>query len=134
LSEFITVAGTLTKVDWFNPHIAVIVDVAGTSGVETWKFQSNPPAWWKGVGVNRADFAKLGQPVTIGAYSLARRFTRCLHAEDYVCQWRLAGIDPAAWTLPPRSISRSTRPLEESPTCREQDGPLLRNNDHHDQR
>jgi hypothetical protein len=68
-AKFITVTGTLTKVDWFNPHIAIIVDVAGTSGVETWKFQSSPPAWWKGVGVNRADFAKaLGQPVTIGAY------------------------------------------------------------------
>jgi hypothetical protein len=40
----------------------------------------------------------------------------------------------AAWTMAPRMIKRSTQPLEESPTCRETDGPLLRNDDHHDQR
>jgi hypothetical protein len=38
------------------------------------------------------------------------------------------------WTMPPRIIRPSTTPLEESPPCREQDAPLLRNNDHHDQR
>ena len=39
-----------------------------------------------------------------------------------------------SWTMAPRMIKRSTQPLEESPACREQDGALLRNDDHHDQR
>src|SRR5580765_2627320 len=58
-----TVSGTLTKVDWVNPHIVVFMD-AKTEGA--WKFESNPPAWFRRVGVSRADFAKaIGQPVTV---------------------------------------------------------------------
>jgi hypothetical protein len=68
----------------------------------------------------------------------ALRVTERLWKDGENLVWQATVDDPAvlaaAWTLPPRSISRSTRPLEESPPCREQDGPLLRNNDHHDQR
>ena len=63
------VTGTLVKVDWINPHIVILVDGQGKDGaVESWKFQSNPPAWWKAVGVNRVDVAKgLGQKVVVEA-------------------------------------------------------------------
>jgi len=61
-----TVSGTLTKVDWVNPHIVVFVDAKGAAGAEAWKFESNPPAWFRRVGVSRADFAKaIGQQVTV---------------------------------------------------------------------
>jgi hypothetical protein len=61
-----TLSGTLTKVDWVNPHIVVFVDAKGERGPEAWKFESNPPAWFRRVGVSRADFAKaIGQPVTV---------------------------------------------------------------------
>jgi hypothetical protein len=64
----ITVTGTLTKVDWINPHIAIVVEVGDGAAVETWRIQGNPPAWWRTVGVGRADFAKgLGQKVTVDA-------------------------------------------------------------------
>ena len=57
-----TLSGTLTKVDWVNPHIVVFLD----AGKEAWKFESNPPAWFRRVGVSRADFAKaIGQKVTV---------------------------------------------------------------------
>jgi len=57
-----TVSGTLTKVDWVNPHIVVFIE----SGKDAWKFESNPPAWFRRVGVSRADFAKaIGQKVTV---------------------------------------------------------------------
>jgi hypothetical protein len=60
-----TVSGTLTKVDWVNPHIVVFMD-AKSDGA--WKFESNPPAWFRRVGVSRADFAKaIGQTVTVEA-------------------------------------------------------------------
>jgi hypothetical protein len=36
--------------------------------------------------------------------------------------------------MAPRMIKRSTQALEESPACRETDGALLLNDDHHDQR
>jgi hypothetical protein len=61
-----TLSGTLTKVDWVNPHIVVFVDAKGEKGAESWKFESNPPAWFRRVGVSRADFAKaIGQTVTV---------------------------------------------------------------------
>jgi hypothetical protein len=69
-SKFINVSGTLTTVEWINPHIAIMVDAPAAGGVDTWRFQSSPPAWWKGVGVNRADFAKaMGQTVVVGAFA-----------------------------------------------------------------
>jgi uncharacterized protein DUF6152 len=68
MSEKFTLTGTLTQVDWVNPHIAVYIDVkkADGSGVENWKFESAPPSWLKRVGVNSADFRKaIGQSVTV---------------------------------------------------------------------
>jgi hypothetical protein len=61
-----TLSGTLSKVDWVNPHIVVFIDAQGAKGAEAWKFESNPPAWFRRVGVSRADFAKaIGQKVTV---------------------------------------------------------------------
>lgn len=52
--------------------------------------------------------------------------------------WQVTVHEPnvltSPWTMAPRMIKRTTQPLEESAPCREQDGALLRNNDHHDQR
>lgn len=62
-----SVSGTLTKVDWINPHIEVYLDAKKSDGsVENWKFESNPPSWYRRVGLAREDIAKaLGQTVTI---------------------------------------------------------------------
>ena len=59
--------GTVTKVDWVNPHIILYMDVNGDDGnTENWKFESNPPKWFSKVGLNRADFASaIGQTVTV---------------------------------------------------------------------
>jgi hypothetical protein len=66
MSKRITVSGTLTKVDWINPHITLAMEVKNESGkAESWSFESNPPAWFRRVGVGRADLAKaIGQTVT----------------------------------------------------------------------
>ena len=66
----LTLSGVVSKVDWVNPHINIFVDVKNVPGNvakdEAWKFQSNPPAWFRRVGVSRADFAKaIGQTITI---------------------------------------------------------------------
>lgn len=67
MSKPITLAGTLTRVDWVNPHIIVFLDAKKTDGsVEAWKLESNPPSWFRRVGVGRSDFAKaIGQNVTL---------------------------------------------------------------------
>ena len=63
----ISLKGSVTKVDWVNPHIVVYMDAKGDDGnVENWKFESNPPRWFTKVGVARADFtAAIGQTVTV---------------------------------------------------------------------
>ena len=52
--------------------------------------------------------------------------------------WQAVVDDPkvlaAPWTMPPREITPSDDPLEESPPCVEDDGHRLLNSDHHQQR
>jgi hypothetical protein len=64
MSKRVTLSGTLTKIDWVNPHIMFYVQAKGSG--EMWKLESNPPAWFRRVGVNRNDFVKaIGQTVTV---------------------------------------------------------------------
>jgi len=67
MSKEFTLTGTLTKVDWINPHIEVYLDAKKDDGsVENWKFESNPPSWFRRVALARDDFAKaIGQTVTV---------------------------------------------------------------------
>ena len=69
VSKKVTVTGTLTKVDWVNPHIVVLVDAKDSDGiVAAWKFESSPPSWFRRVSVGRQDFAKaIGQTVVVEA-------------------------------------------------------------------
>ena len=67
MSKEFTLTGTLVKVDWINPHIEVYLDAKKDDGsVENWKFESNPPSWFRRVALARDDFAKaIGQTVTV---------------------------------------------------------------------
>ena len=67
MSTKFVLTGTLTQVEWVNPHIAVYIDAKkADGGVENWKFESAPPSWLRRVGVNSADFKKaIGQSVTV---------------------------------------------------------------------
>jgi len=62
------IQGTLTKVDWVNPHISLFIEARGADGSpEAWKIESQPPSWFKHVGLVRADIAKaVGQTITVG--------------------------------------------------------------------
>jgi hypothetical protein len=67
MAKRVTVTGTLTKIDWINPHIVLAIDAKSEGGkIDQWTFQSNPPSWFRGVGLARADLAKaIGQMVTV---------------------------------------------------------------------
>ena len=66
----ISVTGSLTKIDWINPHIRVSIEAKGSGGkLDNWLFETNPPSWYRSVGLGRADFAKaIGQTVTVEAF------------------------------------------------------------------
>ena len=71
MKKKVTLKGSVTKVDWTNPHIVLYMDAKSEDGkVENWKFESNPPRWFSKVGVSRADFAAaIGQEVTVEVVS-----------------------------------------------------------------
>ena len=67
MAKPIAVTGTLTRIDWINPHIVIAMDARSDGGkIDHWTFQSNPPSWYRSVGLARADLAKaIGQTVTV---------------------------------------------------------------------
>jgi hypothetical protein len=67
MGKRISVNGTLTRIDWVNPHIVVAIEARNEGGtIDHWTFESNPPSWYRSVGLARADFAKaLGQTITV---------------------------------------------------------------------
>ena len=68
INKPVTLQGTVTKVEWVNPHVYVFVDVKDASGkVTPWSLSSLGPAAARRAGVTRANFGQ-GQTVTINGY------------------------------------------------------------------
>jgi hypothetical protein len=67
MGKRISITGTLTKIEWVNPHIVIAMEAKGNDGkLDHWTFESNPPSWYRSVGLGRADFAKaIGQTITV---------------------------------------------------------------------
>ena len=56
VADTIALTGTVTKVDWINPHIYIYVDVKGKDGsVTNWKVETLPTNHMRRAGVTRAD-------------------------------------------------------------------------------
>ena len=72
LSDFndrVTFSGTLTKMDWRNPHIELVVDTKnGGEQVETWSLEGPPPGFFRARDVNKSDIeAAIGKTETAEA-------------------------------------------------------------------
>jgi len=62
----VTVSGTVTKIDWTNPHIHFYVDVKDASGTVTaWKFEGYPPNMLVRQGWKRDVTLKPGDVVSV---------------------------------------------------------------------
>ena len=68
-NDRVTLTGTLTKVDWRNPHIELVVDTkSGGDQVQTWSLEGPPPGFFRARDVNKSDVAAaLGKAVTAEA-------------------------------------------------------------------
>ena len=65
----ITVTGTITRVDWVNPHVYVFVDVKDEAGkVVNWSFETMPPGMLHRTGMSR-EMLPIGQTITIDGYA-----------------------------------------------------------------
>jgi hypothetical protein len=60
--------GTLTGIDWINPHIQLYLDQKADNGqVVHWKIECGPTAHFRNAGLKKVMFAT-GQVLTIRAY------------------------------------------------------------------
>jgi hypothetical protein len=67
-SQVLTLKGTISKVEWTNPHIYIYVDVKDADGkVSTWALEGYPPNTLKRTGFTK-DTLKIGDEITITAY------------------------------------------------------------------
>jgi len=64
-----TQTGTLSKIDWRNPHIYLSVDVTNSEGqMDTWSFEGPPPSFFRIRELAKEDFEKsLMKMVTVEA-------------------------------------------------------------------
>lgn len=68
-SKLVAITGTLTKLEWSNPHIYFYVDVKEPNGqVTTWTFEGANTGPIKRAGTSRLDFVNnFGKVVTVYA-------------------------------------------------------------------
>jgi hypothetical protein len=63
-----TITGTVSKVDWINPHVYIYMDVADDKGaVTTWRLESLPTAMLRKAGLTSEMIKGGGQKVTAAA-------------------------------------------------------------------
>jgi uncharacterized protein DUF6152 len=64
----ITLKGVVSKVEWYNPHVYLYLDVTDDAGkVRTWAVESFPPTTLRRGGLTK-DRLGFGQTVTVLAY------------------------------------------------------------------
>lgn len=66
-NDRVTLKGTLTKVDWRNPHAYLTVDVKNAAGaMESWSAEGPSPTWFRIRDVGKADFeSTIGKELTV---------------------------------------------------------------------
>ena len=64
-----TLKGTISKIDWINPHVYINLDVKDSSGkITTWGVESPPTNHLRSAGISRQDLlnnASAGEVVTV---------------------------------------------------------------------
>ena len=78
MSKTVTLRGSISKVDWINPHPYVYLDVKDTNGkVETWALESVPLAMLRKMGLTKEALkGRADEVVTITAMPAWTRTVR----------------------------------------------------------
>src|SRR5688500_18816857 len=67
-NDRVALTGTLTKMDWRNPHIYLTVDSKTGEQVQAWSLEGPPPGFFRTRDVNKTDIeAAIGKTVTAEA-------------------------------------------------------------------
>ena len=67
-NDRITMTGTLSKIDWRNPHIELIVDTKNGPETQTWSLEGPSPSFFRTRDINKSDVeTALNKTVTADA-------------------------------------------------------------------
>lgn len=67
-NDKVTMTGTLSKIDWRNPHIELIIETKNGTQVQTWALEGPSPGFFREREVNRTDVdAAINKTVTVEA-------------------------------------------------------------------
>jgi hypothetical protein len=66
-NDRVTLTGTLSKLDWRNPHTYLTIDVKGATGaMESWQAEGPSPSWFRIRDIGKADFENsMGKSLTL---------------------------------------------------------------------
>src|SRR5262249_22908400 len=66
-NDRVTLNGTLTQVDWRNPHMYLTLEVKGAAGAaESWQAEGPSPTWFRIRDIGKADFeGSMGKMLTV---------------------------------------------------------------------
>lgn len=82
--KYVTLKGTVVKVDWQNPHMFFYMDVTAAGGaVEHWKFEGFPPNMLVRQGWKKDETMKPGDKITVSGW-LARSGEKLAHSREIV--------------------------------------------------
>ena len=99
-----TLTGTLTKMDWVNPHGWIYMDVKQPDGtVQKWTIETSGPSQMSRHGLKKADFVD-GMPLVVKGYQ-GKRIRRSPTAGRWCCR-----TDAASTSA--RSAGRTTAPIQ----------------------
>src|SRR5207237_6115648 len=69
-NDRVMLSGTLSKVDWRNPHIELEVNTKSGNEVQSWSLEEPPPSLFRARDINKSDVeSPLGKTVTAEASS-----------------------------------------------------------------
>ena len=80
--KFVTMKGTVVKIDWQNPHMFFYMDVTNGQGeVEHWKFEGFPPNMLVRQGWKKDESLKPGDHISVTGW-LARSGDKLAHSRE----------------------------------------------------
>ncbi len=89
----VTLSGTVSRVEWMNPHATVYVDVSSPSGkVTSWEFELGSPNGLMKVGWNRYSLKK-GDQITVKGFR-ARDRSNLVNASLVILSDKKSTLNP----------------------------------------
>jgi len=94
LTRTFALTGTLTKVDWRNPHVEVFVDAKNDAGDrDLWRLETGAPSWFRNRSLPKATLEQaIGHAVTVDG-------VRAKDGSSFGYLYRLVFADGEVWDL-----------------------------------